>query len=324
MRLSLLFLAAWCGLFAAGCASRRVVVLPPLRSYLRVAEATNGTVTLEVAVRTLVPIRGAGPPIRMVGVTHLGTAEFYKDLQELLDRQSLVLFEGVGAADKQFNASGDEHYSLQPALARALGLRFQLQAINYQGSNFVNSDLTLPQLQQILSQGPVSDDGQLGDLMSLLDGSSWLGAFVRFGLTFIESSPRLQATVRLVMIETLGAVDGDLGDVKGLPPELRRLMDALINERNRVVVSDLRRAVANWPATRGDRSGRGPGIAVFYGAGHMVDLEQRWVRELGYQAVAEEWRPAFSVNPLAAGLGDAEVRFARGVVREQLKGMRGR
>ena len=140
----------------------------------------------------------------------------------------------------------------------------------------------------------------------------------------IEASPRLRATVQLVMIETLGGVEGDLGDVKGLPPELRRLMDALINERNRVVVTDLRRAVAGWKADRRDRSGRGPGIAVFYGAGHMVDLEERWTRELGYQPVAEEWRPAFSVNPQAAGLGEAEVRFARSMVREQLKGIRGR
>jgi len=309
---------------SGGCAARRPALLPPGRPFLRVNETTNRVVSLEVAVRTFARTNRPGPPVRLVGVTHLGDAGYYAGLQRLLDAQPLVLFEGIGAGDKRFMAPHGDAYSLQPALARALGLKFQLETIDYRGSNFVNSDLTLAQLRRVLESGPSPDDGQLGDLMSLMDGSSWAGVFVRFGLGFIESNPKLRATVRLAMIETLGAVDIDLGDAKALPAELRRLMEALIAERNKAVVEDLRRVVdGRWRPAVG-QGATGTGIAVFYGAGHMADLERRLARDLGYGPVAEEWRPAFSVDPAAVGLSEAEVRFARGLVREQLKAINGR
>ncbi len=304
---------------ATGCASRRPALLPPAKSYLRVTESSNHVVSLDVSVRTFARTNGPGPAVRLVAVTHLGDAGYYAGLQRLLDAQSLVLFEGVGAKDKRFmSGHDDDAYSLQPALARALGLRFQLETIDYSGSNFVNSDLTLPQLQRVLESGPNADAGQLGDLMQLMDGSSWMGGFVRLGLKFIESTPTLRATVRLAMIETLGAVEVDLGDSKAVPAELKQLMEVLIGERNKTVIDDLRRSVVakgrRYPA----------GIAVFYGAGHMVDLEKRLDRDLGYRPIAEEWREAFSVDPAAAGLSAAEVKFARDMVRTQLRMLNGK
>ena len=123
----------------------------PPRPILRVQESTNGTIALQVAVRDLVPVRRADPVIRLVGVTHLGTAEYYAGLQTLLEREPLVLFEGVGATNKEFVSTREQAYSLQPALAKALGLRFQLQAIDYRGSNFVNSDLSLEELGRVMA-----------------------------------------------------------------------------------------------------------------------------------------------------------------------------
>jgi hypothetical protein len=318
----LLMLAAAC---AAGCTTHGPAFLPPARSYLRVREDNHRVVSLEVAVRTFARTNRPGPPVRLVGVTHLGDAGYYAGLQRLLDAQTLVLFEGVGAKDKRFMAArAGDAYSLQPALARALGLKFQLETIDYQGSNFVNSDLTLPQLQRVLESGAGADGGQLGDLVSLMDGSSWTGMFVRFGLNLIGSDPRLRATVRLAMIEALGALEVDLGDPKSLPEELRTLMAVLIAERNKAVVEDLRRFVDLQRQGRSRRGNDAAGVAVFYGAGHMVDLEKRLARDLGYRPVGEDWRVAFAVDPAAAGLGEAEVRFARGLVGGPLKALNGK
>jgi hypothetical protein len=323
MRCFILLVSGLCAVLGlGGCAGVKPQPLPLAKSYLRVREATNGTVTLEVAVRTLAPTSGPGPVVRLVGVTHLGTSNYYAGLQRLLDPHPVILFEGVGATDKRFASQAQGEYSLQPALAKALGLRFQLQAVDYRGSNFINSDLSVPQLQRILATGPTPDGGKLGELMSVMDGSSWLGVFVRFGLNLIESNPRLQATVQLVLVETLGAVEGDLANSAALPADLRRLMEVLIVERNRTVVEDVRRWVREWNPRLRDRKARAAGLAVFYGAGHMVDLERRLREELGYRAVAEDWRPAFEVNPGAAGLSEFEIRFARSLVQEQLKALR--
>ncbi len=327
--LSGLFLA----LGAVGCATQRPAPAPlaPPKPILRIEEGTNGTVALQVAVRELVPLRRKDPVIRLVGVTHLGTKEYYAGLQELLDREPLVLFEGVGATNKEFLSTKEEGYSLQPALAKALGLRFQLQAINYAGSNFVNSDLTMSELARVMSGnakeggsgsggtgGSEGGDAALGELMSVMDGSSWAGVFVKFGVAFIETSPKLRATVKLVLIETLGAMEGDLGDAQGLPPSMRRLMEVLIRERNSAVIRDTAKAVSRSRASRRDRLGS---VAIFYGAGHLADLEKRLCAELGYRPGADEWRTAFDVNPRKSGMGSADVAMARKMVREQMRAM---
>lgn len=322
-----------------GCATRQVSPVGPPKPVLRIEEGTNGTVALQVAVRDLVPRRKKDPVVRLVGVTHLGAKEYYAALQGLLDGERLVLFEGVGATNKQFRAA-NEGYSLQPALAKALGLQFQLHAIDYSGSNFVNSDLTLEEMGRVMSResrkeggggggekagsgaggtgGAGDGEAALGDLVSMMDGSSWAGVFLKFGVAFIGTSPKLRATVKLLLIETLGSMEGDLGQAKGMPPSMQRLMEVLIRERNTAVIRDVSAAVA-----RGRRSGRErlASVAVFYGAGHLADLEKRICEELGYRPSVERWYTAFEVNPGKAGLGPADVAAARRMVRDQLKTM---
>lgn len=317
--------AAWAWAWA-GCAAPKARPVSETRPPLRVLESSNGVVALQVAVRDLQPRRRSDPVVRLVGVTHLGSAEYYQRLQSLLDREPLVLFEGVGARDKKFMSTREQGYSLQPALAKALGLRFQLAAIDYSHDRFVNSDLSVDQLAAIARRdGPAQgkedkggggDDIGVGDLMAVMDGSSWAGLMMRFGVAFIETSPKLRATVRLVLIETLGAVESDPSQAKGLPPEMRRLMDVLIRERNAAVVSDLRRVI-----DRGRKSARArvPSVAIFYGAGHVPDLERRLQEELGYRVGREQWLTAFDVNPAREGMGAADVAVARTMVREQLK-----
>ena len=300
------------------------------RPPLRVHESSNGVVALQVVVRDMTPRRRNDPVVRLVGVTHLGSAEYYGRLQSLLDAEPLVLFEGVGARDKRFMSTREKRYSLQPALAKALGLRFQLASIDYSADRFVNSDLTMDQLEDVMRRdagkagnaggkaGGGADDLGVGDLMAVMDGSSWAGLLARFGVAFIEASPKLRATVRLVLIETLGAVGGDPSQSEGMPREMRRLMEVLIHERNAAVVADLRRVIDRG---RASRRARMPSVAVFYGAGHLPDLERRLRDELGYSAGRDQWFTAFDVNPAREGLGKADVALARGMVREQLRAL---
>jgi len=76
------------------------------------------------------------------------------------------------------------------------------------------------------------------------------------------------------------------------------------------VVADVRAAV---------RSRRPPrSVAVFYGAGHMADLERRLCAEAGYRPVEDRWLTAFDVNPTTSGLSEMEMDFTRRLVRAQL------
>lgn len=312
-------------IFAVGCASSKGNAASPATNapfaYMRVTRPDSNTVSLQIALRRFVPQNGRGPAIWLSGASHVGESNYFAALQRHLDTQGLVLFEGVGAKSKKMRFNPDEEVSIQHTMAASLGLVFQLTAINYDRPTFRNSDLTIPQLQQLLAggvaPGAAGKGGKAGEefqeLLQIMDGSSVLGALVQAGLKFIGSSPKLQAMTKLVLIEILGQLKGDMSRFKGVPPEVQRMLEVIIQERNKVVFDDLK---AELRAVRPPKS-----IAVFYGAGHMADLEKRLRDELKYRPLDEVWLTAMSVNKHDTGLSDEEVQAMRSLIQWQLEAM---
>ena len=97
----------------------------------------------------------------------------------------------------------------------------------------------------------------------------------------------------------------------GLPPGLEQLLTVIIQERDKVVLNDLADALRASPPAAS--------IAVFYGAGHMADLETRVREELGYRPRDEKWLTALSVNMLQVGLSSEEAESLSGLIRWQLE-----
>jgi len=299
-----------------GCSTERAIrasSTEPPKPYLRVQRPDEDSIELQVALRQFLPAERRGPAIWLVAASHLGEPQYYKQLQEHLNAQTYVLYEGVGGKPSK---AGSSIGGLQANLAHSLGLVFQLEAIDYERPNFTNSDLTLEQLAQLLrSQQPGSGaagaENQLGQLLSVMDGSSIVGALLNLALKFIGSSPYLQGMTKLMFIEILGEVKGDLSEAGGLPPDIKHLVDALIKARNQVVIDDLKKVVRK-------RSSKAS-VAVFYGAGHMYDLEKKLQTELGYRPARDVWLTAFGVKLSRAGLSESDVDMVRTLVRWQMK-----
>ncbi len=296
--------------------------------YLRISRADSNVVSLEIAVRQFTPARGRGPAIWLSAATHIGETNYFAGLQRHLEAQGLVLFEGVGARDKTLRFDPDEEASIQHTLASALGLVFQLAAIDYNRPHFHNSDVTIVQLQRLLAGHAAggADDGVRGsgggqgseefqELLGVMDGSSVLGTLLHAGIKLIGSSPKLRAVTKIVLIETLGGMTGDMSAIRGMPPEMQRLLEVIILERNKVVIADLRKALA---AAKSARS-----ISVFYGAGHMADLEKRLRSELGYRPKGETWLKAMTVDLRETGLSAVELQAMRAMIQWQLNTMKG-
>jgi len=330
---------AWLAGGCAGAAKRPAQPASPPQPYLRKADATNGVVALQTALRGFAPAKKRAPVIWLAAVTHLGTTNYYAELQQFLDAQSLVLFEGVGATNKTFELSQPEAYSLQDALAKALGLEFQLNALAYSRKHFRNSDLTLAQLEAIFdgpANGVKTSDAaagaaaaaaapdsaaaaqsgrpdELGQVVELMRGTGLLGGVARLGVALLGASPRLQALTKVTLIEVLGQVQGDVSQMAGLPPGFQRLLQVLVRERNQVVMRDVGAALRQRPRPRS--------VVVLYGAAHMAHLEEQLWRELGYRPVAERWLTAFAVDVRAAGLSALELEVTRQLVRRQMEAL---
>lgn len=295
-----------------------------VRPYLRSLKNTNGVIALEVALRRLAPVRGRGADLWLVAVTHVGTSNYYTALQDFLDGQPVVLFEAIRSGDGP--PVRHEGYSLQADLARALGLTFQLDAINYERPHFRNSDLSLEQLARVFG-GTTNEPAQpapgsppqttgaveFGALVQAMSGEGLLGGLARLGVSLLAASPRLQAATKVALIEVLGQLPNDLTQIAGLPPGLQQLMRVLVEERNEAVVRDTRAALARRPVPAS--------VAVFYGAGHMADLEYRLCRALGYQPVEDRWLKAFDVDHRNLGISEFELELTARLVRSQLRGL---
>ena len=307
----------------ASSTSRTAAVVEP-QPYMRVANPDANTVSLQIALRRFGPEKGSGPEVWLSGASHVGDSNYFATLQKHLDAQPLVLFEGVGGkSKKKMRFDPEEETSIQHTMASALGLVFQLSAIDYDRPQFRNSDLTIGQLQQLLAGG-TNQPGESGgsapasrefqELLQVMDGSSMLGTLLHVGLKFIGSSPKLQAMTKVVLIETLGQMTGDMSQIKGMPPEIQRLLSVIIQERNKVVLDDLRKELHTVRPPKA--------ISIFYGAGHMADLEKRLRSELRYRPRGEVWLTAMSVDLRESGLSAAEMEAMRGLIRWQMEALK--
>jgi hypothetical protein len=187
--------------------------------------------------------------------------------------------------------SGDRDDGLQATLARSMGLVFQLDVMNHDKPNWRNSDLSIDQVQARLDQSGASADG----LFRMLDGSSMFTGVAKFLLGVMSASPESRAALRLMMIEMLGQAD-DL--FSAMPKNMNAMMKVILDDRNRVVVGDLRRLIMNEPGVKT--------VGIIYGAGHLPGIETALVTELGYTPAGDSWRPAMSVDAKSAGMTSAQ------------------
>lgn len=317
-------------LLVAGCSSplrARSAPAPersaPVEPYVRIGNSSSNLVQLQIAARKFLPPRRKGPVLWLVGVSHVGSPGYYAALQKLLDAQTVVLFEGVSssAGTEGSNAPPAQarpervDSSLQAAMASALGLVFQLDAIDYDRTNFHNCDLSVEQLRALLARqpAPAGSSGagaSFNSLLQVMQGGTLLDSLVHLGLSFIGANPQLQGLAKLALIDCICAIQGDPSRLQDLPPDMKQLLNVLLQQRNQNVLTRLR---AELRRLRPRQS-----VAVFYGTGHMPDLERRLRSEFHYQPAGEHWFTAFAVDLARAGITPQQREFVDRLIKTQL------
>lgn len=199
---------------------------------------------------------------------------------------------------------------VQNDLAEALGLVFQLNAFDTGKANYRNSDLSIEQVQARLADGG-GVQGQASIMLKALDGGSVVAQIMKLGIGLIKASPRMQVTVKLMLMEMLREAGDDITQMRGVPKSMQRLLKVIIDDRNQHVVDDLKKELA------ADKSSRT--IAVWYGAGHMKDLEERLIDQLGYRPVGGFWLPAITMDLDEAGVTKQELEATRAMMKRMMR-----
>ncbi len=285
--------------------------------FLRAADTEEKARALQTATVEYRPTSGNGPSILLVGVAHLGAKEYFEALQKRLDRATVVLYEGVGLKDvKHGPGEMGPDPGVQGALAKALGLKFQLDVIDYRRPHFINSDLHVPELEEEVRKrsgdaGTPPSDAALDQLMDALQGTGMTGSALNQMIGLLGATPQMQEMTKVMLVETLSQAGEFLELAKGMSPEMKDMFDVLLTQRNAIVLRDLRTQLA--------RHKTGDTIAVFYGAAHMDEIAARLRDELRYAPAATQWDTAFAASPEKSGINPAQIRMMLDMMRLQLQ-----
>ncbi len=278
-------------------------------SYIKVSQSVE-TISLQTAAHCFqAPNK---PTVWIVGVTHLGTKQYYQALQKFLDPCTVVYYEAIRqneSAPRVINEAQQAEIRAglsgpQPRLAQALGLTFQLNQIDYAKPNFINVDISFKALIQAYRDAKL-DSKPL--MMLLAIGESPLSEMLFNLLDSLCQAPAIRQTLLYVMISLMG--DERLLTTIQNDHSIQGLSQILLSHRNKVVIDYLKDALAQ--GTLSDKDS----IALFYGAAHASELEERLCAQ-GYQPATT---PAHSSHVFTAFTAQLKDIPFRSIIDQQLK-----
>ncbi len=230
--------------------------------------------------------------VDLVAVVHLGDADYYANLDDYLKRYDAVLYELVGG---QFSkealepsAEIDAVRGLQQMAKAFLGLEFQLENINYEAANFVHADVDWTEYEELMAARNQSFGTIFQRAMALAEDSEGGGIVTDEA----AMNAMMNQLVAAVLTGNSSALKRSLAPFLGEAEELITQIEGedgtvLVTERNKVVMTRLYEVAAV-----GQRK-----LAVFYGAGHMPDLEARLLAE-GFTKGDTTWADAWTIEPV--------------------------
>lgn len=205
--------------------------------------------------------------------------------------------------------TGDRSDGIQQKLADALGVVYQLTAMNHNKANWRNSDLSVDQIQARLEAEGANADS----LFSMIDGSSVMGKMAGMLIGMLSASPESRAMLRVMMIETVAHADAVMA--AKLPADLNKVMGVILEDRNRVVLADLKKLIDTEPGVKS--------VAIIYGAGHLPGVERALVADLGYTPAGDTWRTAMEVDTKDGAITAAQIKTFREMVTRMMESQAG-
>ena len=253
--------------------------------YLRFEEKAKGA-ALEVGVIRL-QHKETGALVDLMGAVHIGDAAYYQQLNKEFKAYDAVLYEMVKPAKldpAQFqNRPPSSVGMMQTFMQKQLDLAYQLDEVDYTAKNFVHADMTVKQFRK---RQEARGESMFKLMFKLMKEDMARRANKKKGAD-ISSAELLRALLnpnRSVELKYLLARQFN---------EMERLTAGLNDEKGSVILTD-RNKVALKVLARELAAGKKK-LAIFYGAAHLPDLEERMVEKMGFERKATRWVTAWKL-----------------------------
>lgn len=215
------------------------------------------------------------------------------------------LIEGIEPGGNESSEITD----LQQTLARAFGVVFQMNGIDYDRPHFYASDMSEADLIAAMEARGLGGEGGQSLIEAIGGPNAQAMGMMQMLAGFIEQSPRMQHLARFMMIEVLS--QDDLMEA-AMNQNGSGMFEIIIDDRNQVVIDDLKAVLEAQGSLRS--------ISIFYGVGHFDDLAERMDEQLDYVPTEVViWLPAMRADLGELGMSPAMVDRMKDTMRTTLR-----
>ena len=225
--------------------------------------------------------------VDLIGAVHVGEKEYYDALNERFEMYDSMLYELIAPEGTVIPKGGGERdianpiAALQVGMMAGLDLSFQLKQIDYTPSNFVHADMTPEEFaeswtknNESVSRILLKSMGHSIAMQSKGKGPSNL-SFLAAGLS---KNPTLK--FRRVAAEQMMAMDAGMSIFEGDEGS------TIIENRNAKAMKILKREIDAGKTKLG----------IFYGAGHLNDMQERLENEFKMKRAGKTWLLAWKLR----------------------------
>jgi hypothetical protein len=259
-------------------------------SYIRVRRDAEGhPQALETSIVHLVPANSDHPglSVDLISAVHVGDKGYYDKLDKRFDNYDVVLYELVAKEGTVIPKGGGDPNrnplsSIQNAMKDLLELEYQLSGIDYTKKNFVHADLSPAEFAKSMKDKGESFWTIFFRLMAagMAREANNPGKGGDFDILMALFDKDRAIKLKRIMADQFADMDIITAAFNG--PD----GSTLITERNKAALAVLGKQID---------AGRKK-IAIFYGGGHMPDMESRAIADYHLKRASQEWLEAWNLR----------------------------
>ena len=296
------------------CATATPLFAQENSQFLRFVETGPQTGRVETAVTSYQT--DAGVQVDLVAAIHVADKTYYQTLNQRFSTYDAVLYEMIkikkprpspaktspipppnrkrnrpGQASKNPRIAGQIlAVQMQKAMQSLLKLQSQVEEIDYSPANFIHADMDAATFARLQNQKKENFltlmlQSALQERRMQLSGQSRPPSIAEIFRIF--SSGDSAHSLKWLFARQLDQVELMLS---GIDQGLDGKGSVIISQRNQVALDVLDQQL---------RQPKKRNIAIFYGAGHMPDLEKH-LRQRGFRKTNHQWIPAWNLQPETA------------------------
>lgn len=227
----------------------------------------------------------AGKIVDLIGVVHIGQAEYYLELDQRLGTYDKVLYELVAPDGTRIRPEDLEQRrsllaSVQTGMKDMLNLEYQLEKIDYMAKNFRHADMSPDEFSEDLESRGDSVWKMLARMMGAgIATQSKNGGDVGLLMAlFSQDRSKMMKRAMAGQLVDIEMVSAGMNDAQG--------QNTLIKGRNRKAFEILRDELQQDSQT----------VGVFYGAGHLPDMAERLEQQFRMEPTTTQWLDAWDLT----------------------------